>query len=39
MLAALFESMTESVGDYYSCARISEASVPASKMISRGLGA
>ena len=31
--------MVESIGDYYSCARIAEAPVPTEKMISRGLGA
>ena len=39
MLAGYIGSMVESVGDYYSCARISEAPVPTEKMISRGIGA
>ncbi len=39
MLAGYIASMIESIGDYYSCARISEAPVPTEKMISRGLGA
>jgi xanthine/uracil permease len=39
MIAGYIGSMVESVGDYYSCARISEAPVPTSKMISRGIGA
>lgn len=39
MLAGYLASMIESIGDYYACARISEAPVPTSKMISRGLGA
>jgi nucleobase transporter 1/2 len=39
MLAGFLASMIESVGDYYSCARISEAPVPTEKMISKGLGA
>ena len=39
MLAGFLGSMVESIGDYYSCARISEAPVPTEKMISRGLGA
>jgi len=39
MLAGYLGSMIESIGDYYSCARISEAPVPTGKMISRGLGA
>ncbi len=39
MLAGFLASMIESVGDYYSCARISEAPVPTSKMISKGIGA
>ena len=39
MLAGYFASMIESIGDYYACARISEAPVPTSRMISRGLGA
>ena len=39
MLAGYIASMVESIGDYYSCARISEAPVPTEKMISYGLGA
>jgi xanthine/uracil permease len=39
MLAGYLASMIESIGDYYACARISEAPVPTEKMISRGLGA
>ncbi len=39
MIAGYIGSMVESVGDYYSCARIAEAPVPTSKMISRGIGA
>lgn len=39
MLAGYMASMIESIGDYYACARISEAPVPTEKMISRGLGA
>jgi nucleobase transporter 1/2 len=39
MLAGYIASMIESIGDYYACARISEAPVPTGKMISRGLGA
>jgi xanthine/uracil permease len=39
MLAGYMASMIESIGDYYACARISEAPVPTSRMISRGLGA
>jgi nucleobase transporter 1/2 len=39
MLAGYLASMIESIGDYYSCARISEGPVPTEKMISRGLGA
>ncbi len=39
MLAGYLGSMVESIGDYYSCARMSEAPVPTAKMISRGLGA
>jgi xanthine/uracil permease len=39
MLAGYLGSMVESIGDYYSCARIAEAPVPTEKMISRGLGA
>lgn len=39
MLAGYLGSMIESIGDYYSCARIAEAPVPTEKMISRGLGA
>lgn len=39
MLAGYIGSMVESVGDYYSCARIAEAPVPTSRMISRGIGA
>lgn len=38
MLAGYLGSMVESIGDYYSCARIAEAPVPTAKMISRGLG-
>jgi len=39
MLAGYLASMIESIGDYYSCARISEGPVPTERMISRGLGA
>ncbi len=39
MLAGYLASMIESIGDYYTCARISDAPVPTEKMISRGLGA
>ena len=39
MLAGYLASMIESIGDYYACARMSEAPVPTSRMISRGLGA
>jgi uracil-xanthine permease len=39
MLAGYLASMIESIGDYHSCARISEAPVPTAKMISKGLGA
>jgi nucleobase transporter 1/2 len=39
MIAGYIASMIESIGDYYSCARISEAPVPTARMISRGLGA
>ncbi len=39
MLAGYFASIIESIGDYYACARIAEAPVPTSRMISRGLGA
>jgi nucleobase transporter 1/2 len=39
MLAGYLASMIESIGDYYACARISEAPVPTGNMISRGLGA
>jgi uracil-xanthine permease len=39
MLAGYLASMIESIGDYYACARISEAPVPTARMISRGLGA
>ena len=39
MLAGYIGSMIESVGDYYSCARIAEAPVPTAKLISRGIGA
>jgi uracil-xanthine permease len=39
MIAGYIASMIESIGDYYSCARISEGPVPTEKMISRGLGA
>lgn len=39
MLAGYLASMIESIGDYYSCSRISEGPVPTEKMISRGLGA
>ena len=39
MLAGYIASMIESIGDYYACARIAEAPVPTSRMISRGLGA
>ena len=39
MLAGYLASMIESIGDYYACARISEAPVVTGRMISRGLGA
>ena len=39
MFAGYLASMIESVGDYYACARIAEAPVPTSRMISRGIGA
>lgn len=39
MLAGYLGSMVESIGDYYSCARMAEAPVPTAKMISRGIGA
>ncbi len=39
MTAGYLASMIESIGDYYACARISEAPVPTGHMISRGLGA
>jgi uracil-xanthine permease len=39
MLAGYLASMIESIGDYYACARISEAPVPTGRMISKGLGA
>jgi len=38
MLAAYLASMVESIGDYHSCARISEAPPPTERMISKGLG-
>lgn len=38
MLAAYLASMVESVGDYHSCAKLSEAPPPTERMISRGLG-
>ena len=37
MLAAYLSSMVESIGDYHSCARISEAPPPIAKMISKAL--
>lgn len=39
MLAGYLASMIESIGDYYACARMSEAPVPTPRMISKGLGA
>lgn len=39
MLAGFLGSMIESIGDYYSCARIAEGPIPTERMISRGLGA
>lgn len=39
MLAAYLASMVESIGDYHSVAKISEAPPPTEKMISRGIGA
>ena len=39
MLAAYLASMVESIGDYHSCAKMSEAPPPTEKMISYGLGA
>lgn len=38
MLAAYLASMVESIGDYHSCAKISEAPPPTERMISYGLG-
>ena len=38
MLAAYLSSMVESIGDYHSCAKISEAPPPTERMISYGLG-
>ncbi len=39
MIAAYLASMVESIGDYHSVARMSEAPPPAESMISKGLGA
>ncbi len=39
MIAGYISSMIESVGDYYSCARIAEAPVVTEKMINKGIGA
>ncbi len=39
MLAAYLASMVESIGDYHSCAKISEAPPPTERMISKGIGA
>eukprot|EP01023_Acetabularia_acetabulum_P022421 TRINITY_DN22064_c1_g1_i4.p1 TRINITY_DN22064_c1_g1~~TRINITY_DN22064_c1_g1_i4.p1 ORF type:complete len:580 (+),score=98.25 TRINITY_DN22064_c1_g1_i4:77-1816(+) len=39
ILAGSLASMIESVGDYYACARLSEAPVPPPYVISRGIGA
>ncbi len=39
MLAGYVASMIESIGDYYSCARIAEAPVVTEKMINKGIGA
>jgi len=36
MLAAYLASMVESIGDYHSCAKISEAPPPTERMISKG---
>ncbi|XP_037779747.1 solute carrier family 23 member 1-like [Penaeus monodon] len=38
MLAAVFASIIESVGDYYACARISGAPMPPTHAINRGIG-
>ncbi|GFO49749.1 solute carrier family 23 member 1 [Plakobranchus ocellatus] len=38
MLAAVFASIIESVGDYYACARLSGAPSPPGSAISRGIG-
>jgi len=38
MLAAYLASMVESIGDYHSCAKISEAPPPTERMISKGIG-
>ncbi|MFP4491771.1 MAG: uracil-xanthine permease family protein [Spirochaetaceae bacterium] len=39
MLAGVLGSTVESIGDYYSCARMAEAPVPTERMISKGIGA
>ena len=38
MLPGVLASMIESIGDYYACARISEAPPPPNHAINRGLG-
>lgn len=38
MLAGVLASMTESVGDYYACARLSGAPPPPTHAINRGIG-
>ena len=38
MLAAIFASIMESLGDYYACARMSGAPPPPSHAINRGIG-
>ena len=38
MIAGYIASMIESIGDYHSCARMSEAPIPTARMISKGLG-
>ncbi|MEA3313008.1 MAG: solute carrier family 23 protein [Caldisericota bacterium] len=39
MLAAYLASMVESIGDYHSCAKMSEAPPPTERLISKGIGA
>ncbi|XP_069175261.1 solute carrier family 23 member 1 [Procambarus clarkii] len=38
MLAAVFSSIIESVGDYYACARVAGAPLPPTHAINRGIG-